>query len=309
MKKSIVLPAVFFFSFFFLFPAIVKSQNPVGFDFLRTLVGARPSAMGGAFVAIPADIHNISYNPAGLASINKRQGTLTYLNHLLDFQSGFLAYAHPLSRGTLAVGLQFFDFGQFEGKDENNLDTGEFGASSLSLALGYAYNPIKNLSVGGTVKYIRFQIDNLTETALATDLGVFYSFPSKSLDLGLGVFNFGTTTSAFIDTKDQLPLNFQVGASKRLEHLPLLISGALIKFKDEGLDFRFGGELTLTQELFLRMGYNSIGQDQKVDTDKDRLAGVSFGLGFKLNKFNLDYSFSSFGEVGSLNRITLSGKF
>jgi len=50
-------------------------------------------------------------------------------------------------------------------------------------------------------------------------------------------------------------------------------------------------------------------QDQKVDTSKGRFAGVSLGRGFVLEKFILDYSLSSFGEVGTLNRLTLSGMF
>ncbi|MFQ5865728.1 MAG: PorV/PorQ family protein [bacterium] len=311
MKKVIFILVVIFLSSSFISPPCVRCENPVGFDFLRTLVGARPSAMAGAFIAIPSDIHNIVYNPAGLATLTKRQGTLTYLNHLLDFQSGFLAYAHPISKGVLAIGLHFFDFGQFEGKDENNLDTGEFGANSISLSLSYSRMAFENLSIGGSAKYIRFQIDNLTETALAVDFGVMYAIPSEELNIGVGIFNLGTTTGAFFEggVKDKLPFNFQLGASKKLEYLPLLVSGALVKFIDESLDFRIGGEFSLTEELFLRLGYNSVGQDQKVDTNKDRLAGVSLGLGFKVNTFNLDYSFSSFGEVGSLNRISLTGRF
>jgi len=292
-----------------IFPSLSSAENPVGFDFLRTFVGARPSAMAGAFIAMPGDIHNLVYNPAGLAALNKRQGSLTYLNHLLDFQSGFLAYAQPFYKGTFAAGVHFFDYGQFEGKDESNQDTGEFGSNSLTLSLGYAQTMITNLAVGVSAKYIRFQIDDFSETALAGDLGLLYSFPAQQLNLGLGVFNFGATTRAFIETKDDLPLNVQLGASKQLAHLPLLVSGALVKFKGEGIDFRFGGEFKLSEQLFVRLGYNSVGRDQKVDTSKDRIAGVSLGLGFKVNSFNFDYSFSSFGEVGSLNRITLIGQF
>lgn len=300
---------VVFFAVLLLFPLPIQAQSAVGYDFLRTFVGARPSAMAGTFIAIPGDIHSIAYNPAGLAAIQKRQATVSYLNHLLDFQSGFLAYAQPLSNGTAAIALNFFDFGQFEGKDENNQDTGEFGSTSLAFSLGYSKAVIKNLSIGGSTKFIRFQIDNFTATALAVDAGLIYSLPDKGLNIGVGVFNLGTTTSAFIETKDDLPLNFQIGASKILEHLPVMLSGALVKYKEESLDFRFGGEITLTEQLFIRLGYNSVGQDQKVDTNKDRFAGVSFGLGFKVNTFNIDYSLSSFGEVGSLNRFTLIGRF
>lgn len=308
----------------------LQAQNAVGFDFLRTFVGARPAAMAGAFVAMPGDIHNLAYNPAGLTELEpKRHGTATYLNHLLDFQSGFLAYAQPFQQGTIAAGVHFFDYGQLEGKDESGNATGDFGANSVAFSVGYARRffdsgALQNLLLGGAAKFIRFQIDNFTSTALALDLGMIYMIPSQQLTIGLAVFNWGTTTSAFIETKDDLPLNYQIGISKKLAHLPLTYSISLAKFSDDdfdvhvggiddiqinGIDLRLGGEFILTEQLFLRLGYSTVGQDQKVDTGKDRLAGVSLGLGFKANSINVDYSFSSFGEVGSLNRVTLIGRF
>ena len=287
----------------------VFSQTPVGYDFLRTSVGARPSAMGGAFVAIPGDIHSVFYNPAGMSFIRERQGTLSYLNHLLDFQSGFLGYTQPLSKGTFGAAINFYDFGQFDGRDANNEPTGDFGATGFVFATGYSREVVKNVSLGATGKFIRFQIDNFSQTAVAADAGVMVSVPSQRLTVGAAILNVGTTTSAFINSKDDLPVSFQFGVSKSLEHLPVLISGSLVKFQDDDLDFRLGGEMTLTEQLVLRLGYDSIGQDLQVDSSKDRFAGVSFGLGFKLNKFNVDYSLSSFGEVGSLNRVTLVGRF
>ena len=134
---------------FFLLPVPARSQNSVGYDFLRTFVGARPSAMAGAFISVQGDIHSLAYNPAGLAALDSKQGTASYLNHLLDFQSGFLAYAQPFALGTAAIGLHFFDYGQFERKDENNLGSGEFGANSMALSVGYSRVVLKNLAVGG----------------------------------------------------------------------------------------------------------------------------------------------------------------
>lgn len=285
------------------------SQSAVGYDFLRTDIGARPSAMGGAFVAVRGDIHSINYNPAGLSALHERQGTVSYLNHLLDFQSGFLGYVQPIRKGTGAVAINFYDFGTFEGRDENDLETGDFGANGLVLSAGYSEEVLQNFSVGLTGKYIRFQIDNFNASAVAADLGAIYSLPQQALSFGFGIFNLGTTTSAFIDTKDDLPMNLQLGFTKNLEHLPVMVSGALVKFNDENLDFRIGGEISVSEKLLLRLGYNSVGQDQNVDTDKDKFAGVSFGFGVKLNKINLDYSLSSFGEVGSLNRLSVIGRF
>jgi hypothetical protein len=289
----------------------VHAQTPVGYDFLRTFVGARPAAMAGAFVAVPGDLHGLNYNPAGLAQLTRRQGSLTYLNHLLDFNSGFIAYAQPVSKGAVAAGLHFFDYGKFDGKDENNLPTGEFGANSMVFSAGYAREVARNLALGVSGKYIRFGIENFSSSAVATDVGLLFSVPAKMLHFGLGVFNLGTVTSAFIDSKDNLPMSLQFGLAKKLEHLPLFLTAALVKFRDESLDFRIGGEFTLREQLFLRFGYNSVGKDQKVSSGStgDNLAGFSLGAGIQLRKFDVDYSYSAFGEVGALNRITLIGKF
>jgi len=292
-------------------PLTLLGQTPVGYDFLRTFVGARPAAMAGSFIAVPGDIHNLSYNPAGLTQLPKREGTLTYLNHLLDFNSGFIAYGQPLSKGAWAAGIYFFDYGNFEGKDENNLPTGQFGANSLVFSLAYARNLTKNLSLGVTGKYIRFDIENYNSSAIAADVGVLYSIPSKRLHFGIGAFNMGSATKAFIESKDDLPLNFQFGLAKELEHLPVMLTAALVKYQQETLRLRIGGEFTLSKQLFLRLGYNTAGTDQRVSSvsTSDNLAGFSIGAGLKLKKFDIDYSYSSVGEVGSLNRITLVGEF
>src|SRR3990172_8495738 len=178
--KKILMQALFF-----IMPLCVFFKGAVGYDFLRTQVGARPSSMGGAFIAVPGDVYNVIYNPAGLSALSQRQGALTYLNHLLDFQSGFLGYAQPVWHGVAAAAFNFYDFGNFDGKNENNEDTGEFGANGLVFSIAYAQDIIKNLSLGGNAKYIRFQIDNFTETAIAVDAGLLFAIPRHALNIGL----------------------------------------------------------------------------------------------------------------------------
>lgn len=287
----------------------LMAQPAVGYEFLRDQVGARPSALAGAFVGIVGDINNVAYNPAGLSYLTEKVASISYTNHILDFNTGFLAFAKPVSNGTAAIALNFVDFGQFERRDETNQALGEFGSSALAFSLSYATGLIENLSAGGSVKYVRFDIDNFSASALAADVGLVFSVPSKDLNIGFAVQNIGANLDNFIDTKDDLPTSLQLGASKMLEHLPVILNAALVKYKYESLDFRIGAELLLTEQLQARLGYNSQGRDQKIDTDRDRVAGFSFGLGFKINKFDIGYSLRSFGEVGSPNQFTLVGRF
>ncbi len=287
-------------------PAVAGSG---GFDVLNTSVGGRPSAMGSAFIAVPGDIYDLVYNPAGLARISSSLGTLTYIDHLLDFQSGFIGYARPTASGVLGIGVQYLDFGQFERLDNVGNKLGSFGANNLVVSLSFARTYGSRVMYGVNGKLLRAEIDTYGSTAFALDAGVMIEMPAPDLYIGFGIFNLGAVQSAFIDTKEQLPLTIRVGFSKKLEHLPLLASFMLAKQRDEKLRFGAGGDFQLSDNLFLRLGYNSLGTDQRVGTDRDRFAGVSLGLGLRVSRYSLDYSFSSFGEVGSLNRVSVSGSF
>lgn len=295
---------------FFLFATSVFAADPIGFAFLRTPVGARPAAMGASFLAVSRDPHAIYYNPAGLANVPTRTGAFGYLNHVLDIQSFFGAYVHPHAHGSYGFAINYADYGEFTRMNEFGEENGSFGANTAVAYLSYSYLRAEKLQLGVNLKLIRAQLDKFTADAVALDFGFIYqSSFTGNLTLAGGIFNLGKERSAFIKTKERLPLNFQLGVAKRLAHLPFMYSLTLLKYIEEDLRFRAGGEFTLSKGLFMRLGYDSVRGDQKVGTDADRFAGLSFGLGLTIHDYLLDYSLSSFGEVGSLNRLTFTMTF
>jgi hypothetical protein len=288
----------------------VFSAEPTGYAFLRVPVGARPAAMGASFLAVSRDVHAIYFNPAGIADLSARSGAFGYLNHILDIQSFFGAYVHPHSRGCYGLAINYTDYGEFTRTNELGEEKGTFSANTVVAYLSYSQVRAEKLLLGVNVKLIRSQLDRFSSDAFAVDLGVIYhSTIMGNLTFAGGIFNLGRARSGFIQTKEKLPLNFQIGISKQLAHLPLLYSLTLIRYEDDDLQFRAGGEFTLSKALFLRLGYDTVGSDQKVGTDRDRFAGLSFGLGFVIKDYTLDYSLSSFGEVGNLNRLSFSMTF
>lgn len=288
------------------------SPATTGFEFLRTEVGARPAAMSGAFIAIGGDPICTFYNPAGLSKIRIRGGSITYLKHLLDFHSGTLVGALPQKWGTIGFGVNYMNFGEFKETTEQAPEgTGQtFGANSLEAAIAAAGIYQKTLSYGATIKYIRSSISHYASDAIVIDLGLIFHVPfTNNLDIGMAMFNYGQTINAFVNTKDKLPLNFRAGFSKKLAHLPLMFAGQVYKYVDDIFQWNLGGEFILTEELFIRLGYNSLGRDQKLDLNGDKFAGLNIGLGFQWRKYRIDYAFSSMGEIGSLNRFTFSTVF
>lgn len=304
---------VIIFGLFFLNMTLMASPSSgtAGYEFLRTHIGARPSAMAGAFISIPGDIHAIYFNPAGLAPISGRMATATYLNHVLDFQSGFVAYTQPIKNiGQIAVGIDYMNYGDFDETDVAGNKLGNFGAGSFAITSSLGRSINEDLMVGVSAKVIYFSIVEYNSTALALDLGAIYKVPFiEDMNIGLGVFNLGQAMTAFMDHKDPLPLNFVLGFSKKLAHLPLVYSVTANKYIDDDIQFNVGGEFTLAEGVFLRVGYNSLGRDLKIGADGDQFAGISMGLGFQWNQMQFDYGLSSFGAIGYLNRATFSYQF
>lgn len=288
-----------------------SSSGTAGFEFLRTHVGARPSGMGGAFIAFSGDIYSMYFNPAGLAGIPGRLASATYLNHVLDFQSGFAAYTQPLKNiGQLAVGINYMNYGDFDETTANGEKIGSFSAGSFALVSSLARSINEDVMVGASAKFVRSTIDNYSSNAIALDLGAIYRVPFiNGLNIGIGAFNVGKAITAFVDEKDKLPMNFAIGASKSLAHLPLTWGVTVNKYIDDDIQVNVGGEFTLAEGFYLRLGYNSLGRDQKVGADSDQFAGISFGLGMDWRQYEFDYGVSSFGAIGYLNRLSFVCKF
>ncbi len=281
-----------------------------GFQFLKMQVGARAAAMGGAFLAVQKDVNSLYYNPAGIASFTSKAASFSYQDDLLDFNSGFVGYVHPdIGPGNVGISVLYRDYGSFDRTDVSGQETGTFGANSIAMAASYGMSPMPNLVVGATAKYIRGTIDTYSADAVAADVGAMYSIPEQQLVFALGLFNAGTSFSAFVSDKHDLPLQFRAGLSKVLAHLPLLIGLNFYKYNDEPWYFALGGEFTLTPNFFLRLGYDSFGRGLQVESSKDTLAGAAIGLGFLWQNITFDYAYSTLGALGSLNRFSISGSF
>lgn len=292
-----------------------ESGGNTGFDFLRSEIGARPAALAGAFTAASGDLNGLFYNPASLAGLNRRQASFTYVNHVFDFQSGFVGYTQNVpGAGQAAVGLSYMNYGKFTWRDILGEETGSSTPSDWVLNAAYADNLPWNLRYGVSMKYIHSVIADYWSNALAVSLGLIYSIPSQRLNIGAGIFNAGKSMHAFLDRREHLPLSYRVGFSKRLAHLPLMLNVDLIRFHyDEsslpgGLYWAVGGEFTLSEHTFMRWGYHSRGREEK-EVGNNRYAGVTFGLGIQFGTLTIDGGLNQFGMLGNVNQFSITKSF
>ncbi len=301
--------------------ATAQPSNLTGFPFLRIEPSARASALGGSFVAVPGlDASGFFYNPALLEESMAGALSLSYLNHLSDINAGFASFARELPRiGMVGLGLRFIDYGSLQGATATGEKTGAFGAGDVALTVGSSRAYSENIRYGANVHLIYSSVSSFSASAVGADLGVTYSIPASGFTAGASINNLGFALSSLGDERDQLPLDVRLGVSKKLTHLPLLISAMAYNLNEIGGDigdksrlddtlehFAFGGEFLLGTSLRARIGYNHRRHNELKTKSRLDLAGFGFGIGVSLARFTFDYGRNSWSANGALNQLSVS---
>lgn len=316
-KNAIFLLISLIFTFL---SAKTFSQDEIpAFDFLRVDPGARSSALGGAFDTYTDDPNVMFYNPASVSTSVSKKISAGFGKYLLDINFGTLAYVQQYKdKGWFGVGVKYFNYGKFDNTDENGAATGgTYGASDLMFSATYSNLMYNRINYGISAKYIYSSIADYKSSALAFDIGLLYLIPAQSMSVSFGINNLGKQLSAYISTKEKLPLDVRVGFSKRLEHTPLNVSVSFTRLNESRDNllghlkaFSIGGEFIFGENVVARLGYNNESrQDMKLGTTLG-LAGFSGGFGIRFaQRVSLDYGFNSDGKIGAMHRFNVGYSF
>lgn len=285
-----------------------------GAQILELKPGARPAAMGNAFVGVVDDVNAVHYNPAGLARLTKNELQFNQ-NNLFDgviannisfvFQFSDMQAENIKDFGVLGGGITFVDYGRLDGRDALGNDMGEFGAEDrlISVSYGKAFNSV--FSFGVTGREVRQEIYGIKANGFSFDGGMMFSHVFDNVNIGLAAQNLGSKIS-FEKEEEALPVNFALGTSLMLVKDRLLLAADLNKPVNNYYYWNLGTEYWLTQVLTLRFGYT---------TKHDIGNGVSSGLGINLREFDfsflpvselsLNYGYLPHGELGFEHRLDL----
>jgi hypothetical protein len=289
------------------------------FGVLRLEPSARSAALAGSFAAVgDGDVNALFFNPAAPGPATHRRATFSYLNHLSDLNLGSVAYSHTLAAATVSGGLRFAHWGTFEGRDRFGNPTGDFSAGDVVLTAGASRAAGPRLRYGASLHLMHARIDDVGASALAADLGALYRVPSRQLTLGAALRHVGTTLDGFDGSRQPLPLDLQVGLTKRLAYLPVLLTATAYDLTNlsEGIrgggtldhvlgHLTFGAELRPGDVLRVRLGYNHRRGRELALTDRFDFAGVGVGFGVNVSGLTVDYAYNSWSSLGGLHQFTL----
>lgn len=282
-----------------------------GASFLKIGTGARPAALGGAYTAIAGDVDAMYYNPGGLAHLSKRELGATHAQWLLGTRFDFIGFAQPTAHGIFGLGVTRLASGGQEGRDANRRATGGFAAADTAYTLSYSRRlpDMRSSSAGANFKLLRSEIGGYSAQTVAVDLGVQRRFSDKPLSLGAAVLNIGRGMK-FMEQRDQLPLTLSLGAAYRIAGPLNAALDIRREIHDQRTDIGIGTEYALLPSFALRMGYASQYTGRSGGSSAlGALGGLGAGLGISRKGYRADYTFTPFGDLGNVQRLSLGARF
>jgi len=259
---------------------------------LSQAIDARAVGMAESFTAMHGSVSCLHYNPAGLANLSENQVLLMYQRGIAEDNLAVVDVGIPSPMGTFAAGLLYYNMGNIELIDTSGNERTVNAQTDYLVTVSYSYPVVRTVSVGLNAKMLQSTlVEEEKGTAYAVDLGVLCLI--NKLNVGLAVQNIGSEMK-YIDEGDELPMTVRGGISYQIEDL--LTSVDIIKPNDGNIKGHIGLEYLVGEIIALRTGYK-IGYD---------LDSVTFGLGVKLNKLQLDYGLSLKDELDYTHHASVS---
>ena len=294
--------------------------EPSGFPVLQLEPSARSAAMAGSTVALSDGNSGILFsNPALISPRIDGRLEFSYLNHVSDINAGWISYGKDMdSLGTFAIGLRYLSFGQFDERNERGEKTGTFGASDVALTLGASRPWRSSVRYGASIEIMRSSLASEAASAIGIEAGAVFSDSTRRQSFGISVHHLGVVLSSIGNRTDALPSDLRIGFTKRLAHLPLLLSVTAYRLHklDGGPDgsgglskilyhLRLAGEFQFSESFQVRFGYDHRRHDALKVKSRLDMAGLSMGIGIVVSRIGFDYAFNSWSSLGGLHRFTI----
>lgn len=291
-------------------------DSRTGYNFLKLPVSAHAAALGGDNISIIEDDESMIFNnPALLSSVSDKTINLNYMNYMSGANTASAAFNRIIKeRASVAASAQFIDYGKMKEVDENNVQTGEFSAKDISIAGYFSYMLTDRIAGGITAKFVTSYIGDYNSIAMGVDLGLNYYDPDKEWSVSLVAKNLGGQMKAYDDQYDRMPIDVQLGASKRFAHMPFRISATLVDLNH--LDYKFinhlvaGADIIISPTIWVGIGYNFRRANEMKITETDGSsshgAGLSFGTGINLERFKLNLAYGKYHVSSSSILINLA---
>jgi hypothetical protein len=341
LKRILLIQGALLFS-----SAVLAQMGGLGiYKFLDLPVPARTAALGGNTISLKDDDITLSFqNPALLTSKTSDQAAFSFVDYFGDIKYGYTAYAHTFKNvGNVGAAVHYVNYGTFQSADEFGTIEGTFKAADYSFNLTYTREKDSTFTYGTTLKTIYSKYEQYSSIGTAIDLGATYHNHKYNFTLALLARNIGVQWKSYAGiARERLDNTAQISFSKKIPKAPFRIcltyqyleqwdltytdpenpdptkdpfTGEEIKekkfnkFMDKlGRHLVASTEIIITKNFHLRLGYNYMRQRELKLPDRKSWGGLTFGLGFKIYKFQISYARANYHIAGGSNHFTLTSR-
>jgi hypothetical protein len=280
-------------------------------SFFQVGIGARPTAMGGTYLAVSNDGAGPLYNPAGLADLKFPLFGSSYRAMQLDRKLGYITALTPVrNQAVIGVHWLYAGSGSVTVRDNNGIDQGrDFSLNSHVFGMVFAKRFTDEFAAGVKLNYLLASFPEVHASGVSFDFGsTLYidelidresrdKIPVKDLRAALVVRHIGgeyrwnnekylaaySTSSLSSTQNDKIPVDVGIGISGRMLKDHLLLATDVVKNQYQAVVFHGGAEYFLTPELALRAGYG----------DKQFGVGTGYVIRIGGQALAIDYAFAS----------------
>ena len=236
----------------------------------------------------------------------------------------------------LFAGIDAINYGEFNGADVVGNPTATFNSSQQIITIGSSKKIFNNFTLGANIKLLNSNLETYHAMTLSSNISTTYFNQSSNFSSTFLLKNIGKPIVNYTSKKENLPFEIQLGISKYLKHLPFRYSVVLhhlnqydisdnynlntiydpitntVQIKDESVAKKLlrhviiGGELNpFRKSFYLRGGFNFQRREDLKLSSAFSMSGFSWGLGFSINKVQINYSRSAFHTSSSLNSFSV----
>lgn len=334
------------FLYFFIFLFGAQTYGQIGgksvYQFLNLVTSPRQAALGGKTITIyDYDVNQANFNPATINPEMDNHLAVNYGSYFGEVTYGTASYAYTYDRHvqTFQAGVNYVNYGSFDGYDENGLETASFSGSEIALSFGYSYNvPFTDFHFGASGKLISSTLESYNSFGGAIDIGGLYIDEDNDINYAIVVRNIGTQFTTYAGTNEKLPLEVMAGISQEVENVPIRWHLTLENLQQWNIAFSnparaentidgeqipekvsffnnalrhvvIGAELFPKKSINLRVGYNFRRGEELRLVDQRNFSGISAGIGIKMGWLKFDYSYSRYTLAGNTSLFGLTINF
>lgn len=309
-------------------PATALAQEYASaFNTLRLPASSHAAALGGQNVTLIEDEPTAGwYNPALYANVSDLSAGLNFMTYAAGSTWMGAHFVKAFGeRHTMAVGVQYMNYGKMDETDEAGNTLGQFSAKDIVIGAGYSYLLSDRWTGGANLKMMVSNLADYTALAAAVDVGVNYYDDENDLSVSASLQNIGTQLKAYHDgQRTHLPFTLALGFSKGMAHLPVRFHVTMTdvtrwkssyyvlpenKDKDKSDKVGFGKialnhfvlglDILPTDYLYLSVGYNFRRAYELKASGSSHLAGLSAGAGVNVKHFKFGVSYAKYHQASN----------